>query len=291
MAERAETCEWGPDDELGAANRMTAESQQAALRRIRHGKVYELGVKVTSDAPAWADRYHKVRVRQLHIGSGRDQMTFLDDFLDVSVGLGTHIDTLAHVAVCGAMYNGKSIDEVFDENGVKCLGMDSVTSFVAPVVVLDMASWFGTRILDGGLCIQVSDIEGASQRQGVSISEGDIVCLHTGWIHYYDGPEKDKEKFLASEPGIGSQTAKYFADKGVIMVAADNWALEVKPKEEGEPESPVHQYLIKQRGVYIGEMFDLRSLVRDQVWTGTIIIQLVRNQGTVQARCNPQVII
>lgn len=291
MTEQANTCEWGAEDELGAANRMTAETRQEALRRIRQGKVYELGIKVTPDAPAWRDRHHRVRVRQVHSGSGQDQITFLDDFLDISVGLGTHIDTLAHVAVSGAMYNGNSVDEIFDENGVKRLGMDSVTSFIAPVVVIDMASWFGVRIMEGGTCIQVSDIEGALKRQGVSISKGDIVCIHTGWIHYGDGPEKDNEKFLGSEPGIGSQAAKYLADKGVILVAADTWALEVKPKEQGEPESPVHRMLIKERGVYIGEMFDLRHLVRDQVWTGTIIIQLVRNHGTVQARCNPQVII
>lgn len=291
MTDQHELSEWGPEDQLGAANRMTSATRQNALQRIRHGKEYELGVRVTSESPVWRDRHHKVQIRQLHVGDGDSQITFFDDFLDMSVGVGTHVDTLAHVAVSGKMYNGLHVEDVFDKNGVKCLGMDSISSFIAPVVILDIAGLFGVQIMAEGTCIKIKHIEDALSQQNVSISSGDIVCLYTGWINYFDGTSQDREKFRNAEPGIGSEAAKYLADLGVIMVASDNWGLEVKPKEEGEPESPVHRMLIKERGIYIGEMFDLRALVRDQIWIGTIVIQLVRNQGTVQARCNPQVFV
>jgi hypothetical protein len=36
---------WGPDDELGALNRMTDSSRAAVLARIDGGRVYDLGVE------------------------------------------------------------------------------------------------------------------------------------------------------------------------------------------------------------------------------------------------------
>lgn len=286
--------EWGADDELGAANLMTETSKRHSLQRIKHGNVYHLGVPVTPSSPAWADRHHHIRLRQIHEGHGEGEITILDDFLDMSVGIGTHIDTLAHVAVRGELYNGHRMEDVFDkDNGALKLGIDKISSFLTRCVILDIAGIKNVDVIPGGTVITVRDIQDALRKQGdVTIARGDIVCLHTGWIKYYQGTDEEQSTFQDTEPGIGREAATWFVEQGVVMVVADNWGLEVHPKEEGEVVNlPVHRTLIKEHGVYIGEMFDLRQVVRDAVSVGTMVIQLVRNKGTVQARCNPQIFV
>ncbi len=47
------TSPWGPNDAIGALNRMTEESRAAVLTRVAGGKVYDLGVEYFVGMPSW----------------------------------------------------------------------------------------------------------------------------------------------------------------------------------------------------------------------------------------------
>ena len=44
---------WGPKDEIGRLNLMTAESRARVLARIRGGKAYDLAVEYFIGMPSW----------------------------------------------------------------------------------------------------------------------------------------------------------------------------------------------------------------------------------------------
>uniref|UniRef100_A0A7S0FZX8 Cyclase n=1 Tax=Rhodosorus marinus TaxID=101924 RepID=A0A7S0FZX8_9RHOD len=226
----------------------------------------------------------------MRFGEG-DHVQFVhDDSLQIHVGIGTHIDTLSHIGHNGEFYGGHTSEELFDKGGVKIMGAETVSNIVAPCVILDMAKYLNMDSIPAGTVFGKSDIENAAKEAGVSISQGSVVLLHTGWIEHGWGANVNKELFNSGEPGIGMEAGKYLSDSGVVLVAADNWAVEVIPAEPGTTVGfPVHKALLKERGVLLGEMFDLRELVKDGVTQGTISIQVVAIKGAVQSRVNPQV--
>ena len=98
-------------------------------------------------------------------------------------------------------------------------------------VLLDMAAHYGTDVVKEGTAFNVKEIEEVAKKQGVEIRQGDVVLFHTGWLSLIG---KDDKRFIAGEPGLGVEGAKYLAGKGVVAVGADTWGLEVVPFESQE---------------------------------------------------------
>ena len=58
------TSEWGADDQIGAANRITEMSVLAAAKLVKTGKTYSLGLTIDADTPAFAPRSLSLTVVQ-----------------------------------------------------------------------------------------------------------------------------------------------------------------------------------------------------------------------------------
>ncbi len=48
------TSEWGPDDQIGAANRITEMSVLEAAKLVKTGKTYSLGLTIDANTPAFS---------------------------------------------------------------------------------------------------------------------------------------------------------------------------------------------------------------------------------------------
>jgi kynurenine formamidase len=142
----------------------------------------------------------------------------------------------------------------------------------------------GHDILPTGTPINSADIKAAAKAAGVEIESGDVVLLHTGWLDVMDS---DPERFMAGQPGLGLDGAKYLAGLGVVAVGADNWALEALPAEDPNQAFPVHPELLAKNGVYILENMDTRALAADGVSEFLFVLGQPRFVGAVQAVINP----
>ena len=49
--------EWGADDQIGAANRITAERTVAAAQLVKQGASHPLGIVITPGMPAYPPRF------------------------------------------------------------------------------------------------------------------------------------------------------------------------------------------------------------------------------------------
>jgi kynurenine formamidase len=151
-------------------------------------------------------------------------------------------------------------------------------------VLLDMTRHYGTSPLPEGTAFNQKEIAAAAKKQGVRLEKGDVVLFHTGWL---DVADSDPKRFMAGQPGLGLEGARYLAGLGVVAVGADTWALEVLPSEDPEMAFPVHPELLARNGVYILENMDTRALAADGATEFLFVLGQPRFVGAVQAVINP----
>ncbi|GHE59483.1 polyketide cyclase [Camelimonas fluminis] len=279
---------WGPKDEVGAANYQTPELVKKAADLVKTGKVYNLAMESNLSLPAYEPRKMEILVVQpAQAGPngvfGPNKATYNDDMIVGWNGAGTHIDGLGHLGVDHVYYNGHKIHEFADIKGLKKLGLEKFPPVVARGVLLDIAALKGVDMLKEGTPINSKEIEEAAKKQGVEIRQGDVVLLHTGWA---DMIGKDNKKYIAVQPGLGMDGARYLTGKGVIAIGSDTAALEVLPGETKDL-FPVHQELLARKGTYILENIVTKDLAADKASEFMVILSPPRITGSVQAIFTP----
>lgn len=248
---------WGADDQAGASNTQTPEKALQAAKLITEGKVYPLARTYEAEMPLFGSRVFAVRGTSGIAGgpAGSNKVIWNDDFLSTEIGqVGTQFDGLGHIGIHdddagGTFYGGRKTEDVNSPYGLKQLGVENVKPFFTRGVLVDLEGYKGA-MLDAGYEVTVEDITGALKKQGVdpeSISEGDVVLLHTGWGSLW---KQDNARFNSGEPGIGMDAARWLVQKGVAIVGADTWGVEVVPNPDGNLAFPVHQELIARNGIF-----------------------------------------
>jgi len=280
---------WGDDDERGALNLLDAVAVQRGLAAARRGEVVPLGLPVQArHVPVMPPRppvLHTMLVDGADFEAGARRgpngLQFADDHLSMACHSGTHLDALSHVARNGLMYNGIPAGEVRSATGARRLGVDKVGGVVCRGVLLDVLQQ--SERLEAGQAITVSALARALGRLNTELQPGDAALIRTGWLARFD--EHDRT-WYEGEPGIDFDAACWLADRGVVLVGADNYAVEVVPAARGEP-LPVHLALLQERGVYLLELVDLEPLVRAAVSTFTLVLAPLRITGGVGSPVNP----
>jgi len=285
---------WGPKDEIGAMNLITPKSVLAAAKLIKTGKTYNLGIILDKTTPAFPPRSLSLTVLQPNqirtSGLGPTKTTYNDDIFMGWLGIGPQIDGLGHIGIDHVYYNGHKDTDFAKADGLKKLGIEKYPPIVARGVVLDMAGYFGVKIVKEGTPYTKEDIIGAAKKQGVEIRKGDVVLFHSGWLNLLDGKDgtkKDLKRWGSVEPGLGKTGAEYLVSKEVVAVGGDTWGLETVPFEKGVGVFEIHQILIPKNGVVILESIDTRELVKDQGWEFLFVLGPARIKGAVQMIINP----
>ncbi len=280
---------WGPNDEIGAANILTPQMAQDAAKLVTTGKSYPLGFETNSKTAAYAPRSWNVVILQpggQAAGGtlGPTKSTYNDDIINGWVGIGSQIDGLGHLGIDNVYYNCNKSKDFAKADGLTKLGIENVPPFVTRGVVLDMVGYFGGDMVKEGTAFNKKEIDEQAAKQGIEIKKGDVVLFHTGW-QALEG--KDNKRFLAGEPGLGKEGAQYLADKGVVAIGADQWAVEVIPFEKDSGVFEIHQILLAKNGVYILENMNTGPLVADKAWEFMFVLGAARTTGAVQAIINP----
>jgi len=279
---------YGPDDTLGAINNLSAAKVIQAARLVKTGKTYALGVETGPDSPAYPPRSYSMTILQLDDGTGTplgsNKATGNDDLMNLWMGIGSQIDGLGHMGINHVYYNGNKASDFITPKGLTKLSIDRLPPIVSRGVLLDVAKLMGKDILDEGTAINSAEIKAAATAANIKIEQGDVVLFHTGWLNVMDS---DPQRFMAGEPGLGVDGAKYLAGLGVVAVGSDSWALEVLPSQDSTQAFPVHPELLAKNGIYVLENMDTRGLAADGVSEFLFVLGQPRFVGAVQAVINP----
>jgi kynurenine formamidase len=285
----ATASKFGPEDQIGNMNYVTAAKTLAATKLVTKGKSYRLGIETNKDTPAYPPRTFAVTIVQPGQTGGATigptKTTYNDDLINGWAGIGSQLDGLGHLGIDNLYFNCNKAADFAMTDGLKKLGVEHVPAVATRGVVLDMAAYFKTDIVKEGTAFNRAEIEGAMKRQGIqSIEKGDVVLFYTGWLKLLG---KDNKRFGSVAPGLGRDGAKYLASLGIAMVGSDTWSFEVVPFEKDAGIFEVHQILIPLNGIHILENINTEELVKDQAWEFLFTLGPARITGGVQAIINP----
>jgi kynurenine formamidase len=260
---------FGPNDQIGATNRITPAVTKAAAAEIQTGAVVPMAYDLVDGVPLFGTRFTKTMLTTFALVPGaeygKNKLSYMEDTYLSQSHVGTHIDGMGHIGIQDCYYNQTPMGKFVTQNGLKKLGLENLKSFATRGVVLDMVKVFQeanklktnaacrTPCLDGGTVITPADIQAALKMYNVTLREGDAVFIHTGWGDLFNQFPAQNTTYNSSEAGIGKAAAQWLADQKVVLVGADNWAVEVIPSEDTQEAFPVHALLLTDNGIHIIE--------------------------------------
>ena len=290
---------WGADDQRGNGNLMSAAKVLEATGLIKTGEVISLGMPSEATMPLAPGRAFAMRMPGGPTGGpygSRSRTVWNDEYITTELGqVGTHMDALGHLGCMFGepgdqtnvqFYNGNRLSEMWGPYGLKKLGIEQAPPFFTRGVLFDVQGLKG-RVLDVGEEIQLADLKACLARQGVAetvITPGDAVFVRTGHgTRWYT----QASTFYDGAPGIGLDCARWFADKQVAVVGADNFAIEVVPPVDPEVFHPCHQHLIIKNGIYLHEGMTFEGLVERKAYIFAYIFAPVKMVGATGSPGNP----
>ncbi|MBT4511918.1 MAG: cyclase family protein [Chloroflexi bacterium] len=281
--------EWGPEDQMGAANRLTPSKVLQAARLITDGKIYKLGQLYEADMPLGGSRHYIMNIMGSPSFGPYGENHFICNFEIFSgeIGqIGTQFDALGHVGARvgdeDIFYNGFNRTEFSTAFGLTKLGVEKAGAFFTRGVLIDIAGYKGVERLQIGYEIPSADIEGALEKQGVVILEGDVVLIRTGHSKLW---KVDNETYYSGEPGIGMGAGQWLVNRKVVIVGSDNYGVEVYPA--GNQVYPVHQLMLTRNGIYLLENLFLDELAADCVYEFAFVFAPVPLKGATGSPGNP----
>lgn len=264
---------WGEDDALGTLNFIDAAKRLEAARLVTEGLTVSLGQEFNEDGPqkGWKKRNNPVHTMT---GTGLDAernpgihphgIGGADDLIVMPLQCSTQWDGLGHIFDHGYAWNGRRAGDVVTTQGDQVTGIEHAAAvIVSRGVLLDLGRHLRpeTGELEDGYAITTEDLQACIASQGVSsaVGRGDILLVRTGqlarvrrqgWGDYAGGPA----------PGLSLTTAGWLHRSEIAAIATDTWGFEVRPNEFHDSFQPLHQVVIPNMGLTVGEMWDLEGI-------------------------------
>ena len=159
---------WGNDDQMGAANLITASKRAASAALVKTGRAVSLSRVFTPPQ-------HYIRINADR-GSVVDYYGF--EYHGVTI---THLDALSHMWDRNGMWNGRDPAKEIDTSGVR---FGDITAFgdglITRGVLLDVPRHRGTSHVVPGEPVTGAELEAIAKARGVTIEPGDALVIHCG---------------------------------------------------------------------------------------------------------------
>jgi kynurenine formamidase len=260
---------WGPNDQTGATNRVTPAVTKAAASEIQTGQVVTMSYPLTDGVPLFGTRFTKTILTAVSLAPGaafgENELTYMEDTWLSQSHVGTHLDGLGHIGRKDCYFNRIAMGKFINQNNMAKLGLEHLKSFATRGVLIDAVKVFQAAgkfkgnpackkpCLDKGTVITAADLQAGLRMYNVTLREGDIVIVHTGWGDLFEQFPAQNATFNSGAPGIGKDAANWLASQKVVAVGADTWGVEVIPGENPKEAFIVHNILITDNGIHILE--------------------------------------
>jgi kynurenine formamidase len=303
VMERTSWGRWGPDDEIGLLNLVSAQNVVEAARLVRTGKTFTLGLRVFDERgdPLSAERHRAMRMSYRdwsHYASGKieipdRQVCSADDGIFISCHGTTHMDALGHVWADDELYNGypaKTTASWLDRCSVAPLSQHGV---ITRGVLLDIAGARGVPYLPRTSEITLPELLAAAAGAGIEVGKGDVILIRTGSLpRFYEvGPEE----FFAdySEPGLSDDPdlIEWIDRQQIVGIATDTLANELPHSVRSDEMYPLHRLLLRNRGMTFHEALWLEELAADSradgCYAGLYVALPLKLVGATGSPMNP----
>jgi len=252
---------WGPNDQRGTSNLITAAKVQSAAKLVKAGLVISLAPLVPQTVAADVGEnavFHRTTNYITEIGT---QDNYQVNFHGLT---GAHMDAFCDNFFEGQMYNGYSVaDNITRETGCK---KNDVTAWkdgiVTRGVLYDIPQLKGVEWLEPGMPVTRADLEAWEKKAGVKVGPGDVILLYTGRYkkRAATGP------WASPRAGYYVDTIPFIRERDVAFVGHD-FNIDWNPRpgwgaEQGIAGNPIHQAVLVWMGVGIVENLDLEQAIQ-----------------------------
>ncbi|KAH6096902.1 hypothetical protein HBI55_105340 [Parastagonospora nodorum] len=265
---------WGPDDQLGTLNHLTAERvRAAAAEEIRTGERVSLNWCLEG---ASNPRFQYPR-KNLEVKLMNKEPRVGHSIHNVAVN-GMAADTMHTKKKVYTTWAAKRKTSPPQKSPTASTVHMSQSGIAARAFFLDWYAWATTTqnlTIDTTTshAIPFSDLHATATHQGISLSSmrpGDILIIRSGYLAQYANMPASKRASLdtlytTTKPcNIGVEASPellaFLWDKQIAAVAGDSRSFEAWPVSEERKEWHLHQWLLAGWGMPIGELWDLERL-------------------------------
>ena len=244
---------WGPDDQLGTLNFVTAEVSAGAARTVRTGETVSCARPLPTQ-PA-ADNLHPV----VHHMTGTATEGYGADYFALAPhGYATsHIDALCHIFHERKLFNGYPVDTV-TAHGAGKLGIHHLRSgIVTRGVLIDVPKLRGVDALAPGDAIYPEDLEAVERAAGDTVRRGDALLVRTGRWRWREahGPWAPHTGMA----GLDASCLPWIHEREVAALGSDGVS-DVMPSGIEGVGMPIHTVAIVAMGVHLLDNLDLDGL-------------------------------
>jgi kynurenine formamidase len=266
---------WGPDDEIGTLNYVTADDIVAAARLVRKGKVISLGLPYDRNGPQAANAAGPgARFNPIHVmlRAGTDaysgaldsrKIRSADDMIIMPTQCGTQWDGLGHVFYGDKMWNGRDCRTVNSFGAQQCGIEKTRDRMVGRGVLLDIARMLGLKRLPDGFGVTPDLLDEAERELKVSVRRGDFLLVRTGHLEAQLAAGSWDGYAGGDAPGLTFETLDWLHARRVAGIVTDTWGVEVRPNQTADANQPWHWIAIPIIGLSVGEIFNLAELSED----------------------------
>jgi kynurenine formamidase len=202
--------------------------------------------------------------------------------------VGTHLDGMGHIGRKDCYFNQIAMGKFITQNNMTKLGLEHLKSFATRGVIVDMVKVYQAAgkfkgnsackkpCIEKGTVITKADIEAGLKMYNVTLREGDILIIHTGWGNLFEQYPAQNAVYNSGEPGIGKEAAAWLVSQKIVAVGSDTWGVEVIPGEDPKEAFIVHNILLTYAGIHIIENVrtDLMAAEADQTKRATFFFSM-----------------
>ena len=277
---------WGPDDQRGTLNLITADKTRQAAALVREGETVSLQHFVTWEKTIDSQTFGPTSHWMSRVDPNTGEPLFALDEIQFSLhdGMLSHLDALCHyrTEVDGKylIFNGYPQNLTVD--GCEDLAVDRMgTSYVTRGVLVDIPLMRGVDWLDASTPIYVADLEAWEEFAGITIGSGDALLVRTGrWAKRdAEGPWRyglaEPACTPRCSPGSASETSRFSSEGDAVN--------DVQPSGVVGIRRPIHQLTQVVLGLPLvdnGYLKDVAATAaRLRRWVFLIAIQINAIEG------------
>lgn len=260
MSELSNWGRWGDEDELGAANHITAQKRVQAVALVTEGLSVSLAHDVNQEPAVDASAQLNREVLYVRPTGAADRFQYTGSYHGT---IHSHLDALdCHIMYEGSGYNGVTWEEVQAANGCPQGDINAhKDGILTRGILFDATLLPGKATADGwlepGTKIDYADLLELERIQGVRVEPGDVILLYTGrW---------KRREALGAWPtsegvaGYHANVAYFLQDRGVAMIGHDMWN-DVAPSGIPGINLPLHSLALVALGVSIFDNLDFERV-------------------------------
>jgi kynurenine formamidase len=246
---------WGPNDEMGTLNLITAAKKKQAVALVREG----FTVSIASNASTEKGVDIPCPVEWSMVTASDTGATDRIGYPCIHGAGTTHLDAFAHVFFGGKMWNGYPVSGLVTKDGgaAKNSILTMKDGIVTRAVLYDIPRLKGVPYLEPGTRVYAEDLEAWEKKTGVKVGPGDAMLFR--WGRWARRAKLGPWPINAESAGLDNSVIPWLKRRDIALLAWETPGY--APAPPGDLRGlPLHNFVLTMLGVHLIDRADMDAL-------------------------------